>query len=361
MVRRTVPLSRRLRAARGKIALFGVWFACACTCAVLMIVEHTVADGGGLAVAADESHYVRVPESGRISTVEVTPGQRVAAGQVLARVDSPLLNQQIASAEANLRELEARLTIDASDRGRKFARDLEGARAAWLQARVGLERDRALLVGAEQDLARAQAPGVLIAAGEVQRLEVAREAARAAVQAREAEAATLERNYHEAQSRAGAQVGDAGDAALAAAAVQLDALRLMADANVLKSPVEGVVTAPVSPYSRDGRTDVIDETFPVPGSWVQAGVPVLMVTSPSTHEAVVFVGLSQARTLSPGVEVSLKSNGQTIAATVAAVGAAVEPVPTRQLRDPTRSEWAVPVTLLVADALVPGEALSVEF
>ena len=350
------------RSAKGKILLAVVWLAAASTSAVLMAIEHHVADLSGLGVASDEGRYIRAPESGRIAAVEVTPGQKVAAGQVLARIESPLVNQQIASAEVDLRRLEAELQTDASDRGRKFARDLEAARAAWLEAKVGLERDRALLVGAEQDLARAQTPGVLVAAGEVRRLEVARDAARAAVAAREAESATLERNYHEAQERAGAQIGGAGDAALAAAAVHLDALRLLADANVLRSPIEGVVTAPLSPYSRDGRAEVLDESFPVTGAWVQAGVPVLMVTSTSTREAVVFVDLSRARDLTPGVEVSLRSNGQRIPATVAAVGAAVEPVPVRQLQDPARPEWGVPVTLLVTEGgLVPGEAVSVEF
>ena len=44
------------------------------------------------------------------------------------------------------------------------------------------------------------------------------------------------------------------------------------------------------------------------------------------------------------------------------VGAAVEPVPVRQLQDPARPEWGVPVTLLVTEGgLVPGEAVSVEF
>lgn len=363
MVKRTIPLGRRLRAARGKIfhALF--WLACATTSGVLLLTEYDRSSHAGMAVAVSRSQYVRPPASGRIATLLVSPNQRVAAGDVLATVEVPGLSQQIAAAEAELRSLEAELGAAEADRGRRFARDLEGARASWLSARVSLERERAELVGAEQELARARAPGILVAAGEIERRTVVRDAAQAAVDARASEVEALERNYADARERAGLAQNDALHGAVEAAAVNLEALRAVAEANTLKAPVAGAVTAPIGAVGRDGRTDVVGEIFPVAGQWVQAGEAVLMVTEASAQDAVVFVDLGRARALAPGASVSVRSSGgQRYEATVRAVGVAVEPVPLRQLHDQTRAEWGVPVTLeVLGNVLTPGEALSVEF
>lgn len=357
---RPFPLMRRLRAARGKIVMAAIWGASAFVVAVLLFIEDRVDAGSGSAIAAIQTHEVRVPESGRIATLDVVPHQRVEAGTALATVEVPGLSLQIASAEAELQSLEAQLGAEEADRDRKFAKDLEAARAAWLQALVDLERDRADLVGAAQEVSRVRSPGVLVAAGEIERLTVVRDALQAAVTAREKEIAALERGYEGARARAGLDPAVLKPA-LAAAALRAEALRAQAEANVLRAPVAGVVNAPLDAQARkDGEAE---PAFPVAGEWVQAGVPVFRITQPSTQDAVVFVQAGQARELTPGAPVSLRAvGGRRYDATVQAVGAAVEPVPTRQQVDPMIAEWGVPVTLRVAeDTLTPGEPLSVEF
>lgn len=362
-MKRNIPIGRRLRAARGTILHALFWFAAAATSGILLLVQHDIAGPGSVAVAVSSTQYIRPPASGRIASLAVSANQRVQAGEILATVEVPGLTQQIAAAEAQLRSLEAELGAEEADRGRRFARDLEGARASWLSARVELERERAELAGAEQELARASAPGVLVAGGEVERLAVVRDAAKAAVAARAAEVDALERNYGDARERAGVTQGERLQTAVEAAAVYLESLRALAEANTLRAPVAGVVTAPIGTIARDGRADILEEVFPVPGQWVQAGVPVLMVTEPAAQDAVVFVDIARARELAPGSAVSVRSTaGQRYEATVRSVGVAVEPVPLRQLRDQTIAEWGVPVTLQVAGSvLTPGEALSVEF
>ncbi|MDP2315969.1 MAG: biotin/lipoyl-binding protein [Pseudomonadota bacterium] len=317
----------------------------------------------GTAVAVTRTHLIRAPESGRIASVEVAPFQRVDAGTVLARIEVPGLSQQIAAAEADLRTLEAQLGAEEADRGRRFARDLEAARASWLRSRVELERDRSDLVVAEQELARAQSPGVLVAASEVDRFTSVRDAARASVAARAAEVDALNQSYEDARERAGGPRSEILKTSVEAAAVYLESLRMVADANVLRSYASGVVSAPLGAQARDGRSEVIDEAFPIPGQWVQAGVPVVMVTEPSSEDAVVFVDITRARALIPGTSVSVRGvGGSRFSATVRSVGVAVEPVPVRQLQDQTIQEWGVPVTLQVLDrVLTPGESLSVEF
>lgn len=361
-MRRNIPLGRRLRAVRGKILMALVWFTAATASAVLLAVGYDEGRGT-MAVAVTRTHHLRAPESGRIAEIHVAPNQQVEAGQTLATIEVPGLTQMIAAAEADLRSLEAQLGAEEADRGRKFARDLESARASWLSSRVELEQERAELAAVEQELARTKAPGVLVAAGEIERYTALRDASKAGVEARAAEVEALKRSYEEARERAGVSQSKLLQTAVEAKTVYLESLRAVGEANTLKAPVSGIVTAPVGSVARDGRADVIDEIFPVPGQWVQAGVPVLMITEPSTQDAVVFVDINQARSLAPGATVSVRGDrGQRYDATVRAIGAAVEPVPLRQLRDQTQAEWGVPVTLSVlGEVLTPGEALSVEF
>lgn len=357
-----MPLRRRLMAMRGKIFMSLAWAAAAMACGAWLLLR-TVPGTGGTAIAVTKTHLIRAPESGRIAALEVIPYQRVEAGAVLARIEVPGLVQEISAAEAELRNLEAQISVQEADRGRQFARDLDGARAAWLRARVELERDRADLLLAEQEVGRAESPGVLFAPGEVERIKTLRDASRASVDARVTEVDALNRNYEDARKRAGGTQSELLKAAVEAAAVNLESLRMVEDANVLRAYVAGIVSAPVGSQARDGRTEVIDEAFPTPGQWVQAGVPVLTVTEPTSQDAVVFVDIARARALAPGAPISVRGlGGSRYDATVRAVGVAVELIPLRQLQDQTIQEWGVPVTLQVLDsALTPGESLLVEF
>jgi multidrug resistance efflux pump len=341
---------------RGQILLALVWSGAALTCGALLLVDP---GHKATAVALTRSHAVRAPESGRIATLAVVPEQNVEAGTILATIEVPGLEQQIAAAEAELRALEAKGGVDQADRGRKFARDLEDARAAWLGARVALEREVAEVTGFNQELGRLQAPGIQFSSAEVSRVQVQHDAAVAAVEARTNEVAALNRAYDDARARAGVQLDGALAASVEAATVKLEALKIQADANTLRATSAGVVTSVNVPTI----AGIVEDNFPTPGQWVQAGMPVLTITEPGTQDAVVFVDVGHARDLAPGTEVYLHGQGGThFEAKVRTVGVAVEPVPSRQLRDLAVPEWGVPVTIQVTDrTLVPGEALSVDF
>lgn len=345
MVRRSVPLGRRLRALRGQIFLACVWMGSAALCVILLLLSPGASRR--TAVAVIRSHQVAVPESGRLAEVNVAPLQIVEAGAVLATIEVPGLSQEIAAAVANLRAVEEEMATDEADRGRKFAKDLEGARAQWLSARVELERERAVLAGLDEELKRIQAPGVALSVTAIDATRTARNAARASVDAREAEVESLNRSYDSARIRSGANGNAALKAALEAATVEVEALRMRMDANVLRANVAGV----------------IDSTLPTAGQWVQAGVPLMTVTEPSTHDAVVFVDIHEAQNLTPGTLVSvLDGGGRRNEAAIRTVGVAVQEVPLRQLREVDHPEWGVPVTLQVLDrVLTPGEALAVDF
>ncbi|MFZ5477005.1 MAG: HlyD family secretion protein [Myxococcota bacterium] len=359
MVKRRFSLFRRIRAARGLIMLGGFWSGAVLLCLVLALTSPVA--GRRIAVASLRAHQIVAPESGRIAEVKVAPNQSVEAGTVLAVVEVPGLVQQIAAAEGELRALEAQLAAEEADIDRKFATDLEDARRRWLSARVDLERARAASLDADQEYARMTTPGVAVSNADIERARLRREASLAEVAARESEVAALDSGYASARKRAGSTDTQALRAAVEAAAVALEALRIQADANVLRAHVSGVVTARTAMQGRDGEFEPTDEVFPAPGQWVQAGVPVLAVTEPTTTDAVLYVEIGHAQRLLPGTPVIARTAaGEKVDATVRAVGAAVEPVPMRQLTDIAVPEWGVPITLDFGDRpLVPGEALSV--
>lgn len=362
MVRRKVPLSRRLRAAKGKIVLAGFWLSAAMFCLVLLLVSPPTHPNR--AVAVSRTFSITAPYSGRLAQVKVAPQQVVEAGTVLAVIEEPGLTQMIAAAEAELRALEAQLAAEEADRGRKFSRDLEDARSRWLAARVDLERITAELTILDEEVGRLKAPGVDIPAAQAATVILNRDAAKAELAARTAEVAALSSGYDDARARAGLLNSEALKASVEAAAVNLEALRVRADANVVRAHVNGVVESPRAPIGRDGRTDpVTEEVFPVAGQWVQAGVPMLNLTETSAQDAVVYVDAARAHALAPGQTVAVRSSGgDRYQATIRAVGPSVEQVPMRQLNDVAVQEWGVPVTLQVLDrVLMPGEALAVEF
>jgi len=321
--------------------LVGVWVS-----ALVAVIALGLFRSGGTrtASAVVARHPVLAPESGRLADVSVTGGASVRAGDLLAVIEVPGLAQELAQAEAGVLAAEEALGVEGADRARRFARDVDELRGRLLAARVELESERALLAGHEADLARQSAPGVGIPEAEIAATRTLRDAAAATAAAREAEVAGLERALADARGRQGA--GDGPTASLAEAQAQRDALRARLEASTLRAYADGVV----------------DVTLPRAGQWVQAGLPVLTITEPSTSELVVYVDPGEARELAPGRPAQVwVGTGATQAATVHSVGPSVEPVPLAWLADPTVPQWGVPVTLRVATSLTPGERLSVEF
>lgn len=343
MVSRNVPLVRRLRAARGRIVLLVVWLSAAGGAAALGFVQ--TLHPGSIAVAVTRVHPVLAPESGRIATVAVSPGQRVQAGDILATIEIPGLPQILAAADATVADEEAGLRTDDADRNRRFATDLEDARTRLVSARVALEADQATLASLEVEVARQSLPGLGLADAALAIATGQRDAVKATLEARRAEVAALEQALRSAEARASAS-GAAPGGALAARA-ERDAIEARLAAATLRAFAGGVV----------------GDVVPVPGQWVLAGLPVVTVSEPTSAQAVLYVDVGRAHQLAPGTPVRVRPpSGLATDAVVRTVGAIVEALPTRHRRDPATPEWGVPITLDVRDrVLVPGEVLAVEF
>ena len=344
MVRRTIPLARRFRAIRGNLVLAGVWLSAVVACALLTLIDDP--HGSGIAVATVEAHPVLAPESGRIASLVVKPGQVVHAGDLLATIEVPGLNQELAAAEAEVIAAGQLLHSGDADRTRRFARDVDSMRASLLSTRVSLEAERARLIGLDAELTRLMVPGVAVSASVVDAARAQRDASQATVAAREAEVAGLERYVAAAQARV-LDAGDPGSAALLVAEANRDALRARAEVATLRAYADGTV----------------GPTLPSPGQWVQAGIPVVTLTGPSSGALVAYMNVGGAQRLQPGTTLLARpESGRTLSAVVEQVGTHVELVPVRQQHDPAVPEWGVPITLRVAGvALIPGEIVAVDF
>lgn len=82
-------------------------------------------------------------ETGRIATVLVAPGQRVAGGQLIAQLDTSVLEREIAGGEARLRQLGSEtdassvvLEVEGYETERSFQTDVESAAAELGNARA---------------------------------------------------------------------------------------------------------------------------------------------------------------------------------------------------------------------------------
>lgn len=342
---RSIPLSRRLRAWRGRILLGAIWSGAAVFCVILAFFQPS--GPTTVAVATRSTHAALAPESGRVMSVAVQPGQTVALGDVLATLEVPGLTSLIAAREAELRSVGEQGASSTADRMRKFATDVEATRVKLATAQAGLEKERALLAAAQADVRRATAPGVALSEQQVADLRATATAYEASVRGGEREVAALQAAYEAARARNAGVTPESVAAEVEALQAERDALVARSEALVLRATAPGVVSAAVPPV----------------GQWVQSGMPVVTVEETATHDAVVYVDSVRALDVSPGDKVTVRpvSGGQ-LTGVVRTVGPAVEQVPVRQAHDPQFPEWGVPVTLTVAERpLMPGESLAVGF
>lgn len=345
MVRRSVPLGRRLRAWRGKILLAGAWLGAILLSLVLSLVQPV--GSNSIAIANVVAHPVGAPESAHIATIGVTLGQAVRAGDIVATLDVPGLAEEIAAADADIVADQLEAGVEGATVSRRFANDVESARVALSAAQVDLERERAELAAAQAEATRAGTPGVGLSQQAVADIQARRDALAASVRAREGEVAALQQTYSAARARGGTVTESPTEARARSLTALRDALKARADALTLRAPVNGVIT---------GRV-------PGAGEWIVGGLPVVTITEPTTDEAVVYVNAARAATLSPGQALRVKpASGGMGDAVVKSVGPAVELMPLPNTMDPTIPEYGVPVVLRVSSPkLMPGEALGVEF
>mgnify|MGYP005810943285 CR=1 FL=1 len=216
--------------------------------------------------------------AGRVSDILVDEGDYVRAGQVLAKMDTAVLEAQLREAEAELQR--ARISIET-------ARSLMTQREAEKQAAEALIAQRkAELDAAQRRLARSTelAPKGAVPKSKLDDDRAAFQAARAAVGAAEAQAAAAQAAISQARSNV-----VAAQSAVQATQATIQRIQADIDDSILKSP-------------RDGR---VQYRVAQPGEVLSAGGAVLNMVDLASVYMTFFLPTAQAGRVALGAEARL--------------------------------------------------------
>jgi HlyD family secretion protein len=357
VLRRTVPLA--------------AWLIAAGTAYWL----HRQMGGSSQAVGAAEitEYTVSATEAGQLASLAVMPGQVVSRGQALAKLDTTAVEQEIAIAEASVREALAEaqaaksaFELNAPVEERAFRNEAEDARVTLEAAQSGLVRDKVERAALAEERVR-QSDLVARHLTDSRRLSGLDDRIAdldASIAAWPARIEALSERESLTRARLAGwlakSTGRAGGEALRArvmpaelkAATELEklkALRIRLNACTLRSPVDGRVT---SVTARDG-------------SALRRGNPVAVVVARSAR---IDAWLDESREPSvaagDGAEIRLRGNRQIVAAgKIDSVAGVISEIPARFWPAPNRPRWGREIVILVdlAQSLDPGQAVDVVF
>lgn len=136
-----------------------VWMASAAGAVWLAHGDAGVADAPAQIVP--QEFRVAAAETGRLAELPVVVGQRVRAGDLLARLDSSVLEREIALGEAHLKQLRsepgASVAVMSSDgyaSERSFQADVESAVGQWEAARAAQGQQASELAALREEIQR---------------------------------------------------------------------------------------------------------------------------------------------------------------------------------------------------------------
>ncbi|WP_025895868.1 HlyD family secretion protein [Kordiimonas gwangyangensis] len=227
-----------------------------------------------------EGEYIdfSVPAGGTLETLDVSRGDRVAAGTRLFALNTEAAEADVAQAEANVHRAEAELA------------DLRrGERAEELEVRLAeIKEAQAALLNAEQELARQQelVGSTAFVQAKLDAAQAARDQAKARLTALKQAFDVANLPARQDRLEAAAQAVKEGEAALAKAARRLTELKPTA-------PVEAVV----------------EDTFFLPGAWVPAGRPVLSLLPDDKRKLRFFVPEADVAKMQVGKSVRFMCDG----------------------------------------------------
>ncbi len=207
---------------------------------------------------------------GRVVELPVAEGQRVSAGDLLARIDSVQATSELKAAEAAIRALEAEVEA-AGDQVESAAADLEVAEALARESKANLERMQALF---DQELVPAS------------QLDSARSAA---------ESGSARVNAARAAMARSGSAGDAAERRVTQARAQADRARDLLEKTAIVSPISGVVS----------RLQVREGEMVVVGIQNQPGTVLMTVSDLSELNAEVLVAEADVLRVEVGQEATV--------------------------------------------------------
>jgi len=359
------PIGRRLR----PIACATVWLACV-ACAVWLYLGN---GGPAEAVAIAETRTFRVSAAllGRLTALNVVEGQVVSAGQVIARLETQLLEREIAVARAGVRlaasELTAKdatLETDRMQIERNFETEIHDAEVALQTAQADQSRDSAALAKVREEVDRESAlvRRGLIRADRLSQLEIQSAALDEAVRAAPARIAAVDSRRRSASDRlqswrAAFTEQDRGTrvAQLLPGRDSID--RQEQSLSLLKVKLQETVL-------RASTTGYITIIHARPGDVIRAGDPIVTLVETRPRLVIAYVDERRGISLSAGAKVLARRHNApsvNVEGTVAAVGGEVMTMPQRLWTNPSVPAWgrAVYIKIPAESTLDPGEVLEI--
>ncbi|TNF34531.1 MAG: HlyD family secretion protein [Deltaproteobacteria bacterium] len=348
---------------RERMAPLALWLVAA---SVAVWLWAGVAPGGPvIGVAAREEVAVAPLTTGRVETLLVGTGDRVARGQIVATLDPTPIEHDLRVLEAERAEVEAELTkaqADARRTGVTAVQDKDSAVAAAereLQAaRAALDTRRAELRGVDRELKRLEAlvSDQLLDKQALTALNVKRTRLDEEVKEARATVALLERQAAAAGARETLDPLEYVDKAVAPLEARLKVLdsklllvRAQRDDLVLRAPVAGEVIA------LDRR----------PGEVAQAATPVARLVADNAGRVIACLpdGASPVVAIGDLVDVAPHSAREHIRRGRTLSLGPVGELPQRCWHEPRTPVWGrtVLIQLEPATALVPGTAFDIRF
>jgi multidrug resistance efflux pump len=336
--------------------------------------RHNIGVGDARAQVVAQEFRVASAEVGRLAEVAVVQGQHVKAGQVLARLDSSVIERELAVAQARRRHAgsqagAATVAIESGDFGteRAFQAALDDASTRLEEARAEQGRQNIELTHVRAEVARLRklvAEG-LARADRADELDIRRRTLEDSVSkwparieplaSRRAEAASRLRQWREAHSAAtAAAVRDARVRPALEAASEVDQ-----ELRVLRARIEAMrIVAP-----SDGEVVVVLARV---GDIARPGEPVVVLNGTGARQVVAYVAEKEGDRVAPGARALLRRRTparEEIEARVVRVADNVTQLPARFWPMPTVPTWGREVFLEhpPGSPLDSGEALDVKF
>jgi multidrug resistance efflux pump len=358
-------MARRLR----PFACATVWLACLAG-AVWLYLEN---GGPAEAVAIAETRVYRVSAAqlGRLTALDVVEGQRVSAGQVIARLETQLLEKEIAVARAGVRHAasewkakDATLETERMQIERSFETEIQDAEVALQAAQADQSRDRTGLAKLHEEVEREHAlrRRGLVKAERLTQLEIQCAALEETVRAWPARISAVESRRRSASARleswrAAFTRQDRGTRMAQLLPVRDSIDRQEQSLDLLKVKLGGTVLQATA-------TAYVTTIHARPGDVIRAGDPVVTLVETRPRLVVAYVDERRGMSLSAGAKVVARRRNapsRSVEGTVAAVGGDVAALPQRLWTNPHVPAWgrAVYIDVPAESTLDPGEILDI--
>lgn len=313
-------------------------------------------------------------ETGRLATVLVAPGQHVTGGQAIARLDTSVLEREIAAGEARLRQLNSEthastveLEVAGYETERSFQADVENAHTDLETARATYAQQSAELKQVREDHER-QTQYIkegLVRRDRFDELELRLKTLEKATAEWPSRIEVLTSRHHAAKVRLSEwRLKYSGNSAEAAKEARVQPVRRrvaeqIETLRVLRVRLENArIIAPA-----DGE---IISVLAQPGDVVRAGDPFVILTGSGVRQVIAYVSEREGRVLQPGHGANLHRrtmNRTRFPSRVVRVADTVSPFPPRFWPSPQVALYGREVVLELPPeaSLDPGEALDVTF